>query len=257
MNIKMKKCDFNKIKDKMMDSLNEQNSLFDSFLEDHILKSVHYEILNDSEQVGYFSIFNESLLTQFYLDKNFRYCSQEIFDKVRRYEEVQKAFVSTGDEFFLTHIIDYSKDIQPQAYFFKDIRVEICEDKVLNNFICRVAEQQDIELIKEKADDFFDDVFKQVQEKQIYIGYINEEIVSFGVIEKSKIYSNVASIGIYTVSDKRQCGIGRNTLIQLKEICYKEDIVPIAGCWYYNHNSKRTLQSAGMIPQSRLLVAKL
>ena len=257
MNVRILKCSFEKIKDKMMTSLNDHVSYFDSFLEDHIIKSEHYEILNDLEQIGYFSIFDKSLLTQFYLDKNFRGCSQEIFDKIRRYEEIQKAFVSTGDEFFLTHVIDYSQKIEPQAYFFKDIKTEMSEDKILNDFTCRLAVQQDIELIKEKTGDFFDDVIKQVQNKEIYIGYKDEEIVSFGIIEKSKIYRNVASIGMYTVSENRQCGIGRNTLIRLKEICYQEDIIPIAGCWYYNHNSKKTLQSAGMVPQSRLLVAKI
>lgn len=257
MNINITKSSFEKIKEKMITSINDQVSYFDSFLEDHILKSEHYEILNGSEQIGYFSIFDKSLLTQYYLDKSFRYYSQEIFDKIRRYEEIQRAFVSTADEFFLTHIIDYSHKIEPQAYFFKDMKAVISDDNILNNFTCRLAVQQDIELIKDKTGDFFDDVIEQVQKKQIYIGYKDEEIMSFGIIEKSQIYRNVASIGMYTVSEKRQCGIGRNTLIRLKEICYQEGIIPIAGCWYYNHNSKKTLQSAGMIPQSRLLVAKL
>lgn len=31
-----------------------------------------------------------------------------------------------------------------------------------------------------------------------------------------------------------------NALIRLKEMCYQEDLTPIAGCWYYNHNEVNT-----------------
>ena len=31
----------------------------------------------------------------------------------------------------------------------------------------------------------------------------------------------------------------------------------IAGCWYYNHTSKKTLEKAGMLTQTRLLKGQL
>lgn len=255
MDIKIKKSNFEKIKERMLNNINDRISYFDSFLEERILKSEHYEILFESEQIGYFSIFDSNLLTQFFLDKEFRNISQEVFDKIRRFENVQKAFVPTSDEFFLSHVIDYSRKIESQAYFFKDSKRKISENKIFSNFFCKLALQKNIELIKRETGDFFDDIIKQVEKQQIYICYKDEIVVSFGIIEKSKLYENVASIGMFTVSENRQCGIGRNTLIKLKEICYQEDLIPIAGCWYYNHNSKKTLESAGMFSQSRLLVA--
>ncbi|MTI49869.1 N-acetyltransferase [Sporosalibacterium faouarense] len=257
MDFKIRKSNLENIKEIMESGLSKHNSYFDSFLEDHIIKSNHYEILDDENNIGYFSIFEENLLTQFYMKDEYQHLSQEVFDKVRRYEQVNKAFVHTGDEFYLTHIIDYSRNIEPQAYFFKDSKIEIPKDKILSDFSYKLATEQDIDIIKKHSGDFFDDVIEQVKKKQLYMGYKNNEVVSFGIIEKSKLYNNVASIGMFTASDKRKCGIGRNTLIHLKEVCYKNNIEPIAGCWYYNHNSKKTLQSAGMIGQSRLLVAKL
>ncbi len=35
--------------------------------------------------------------------------------------------------------------------------------------------------------------------------------------------------------------------------CRQKELHPIAGCWYYNHNSKKTLERAGMVTQTRLL----
>lgn len=254
MNIKIIKCDFEKIKESLLRNISHMRSPIDSFLEEHILKSNHYEILLDLTQIGYFSIYKKHLLTQFYVDKSYIYLAQEIFDKVRRYEQVEKAFVYTADEFFLSHAIDYSKKIECQAYFFQDSELAISEDKVLTNFNLRVATEKDVELILEKTGDFFDDVVDDVKRQEIFIGYLEDEIVSFGIIEKSELYNNIASIGMYTVSQHRQAGIGRNTLLRMKAICYENGLTPIAGCWYYNHNSKKTLQSAGMFSQTRLLV---
>lgn len=257
MNFKIKECGLQQIREKMMTSINERISYIDSFLEEHIIKSKHYEILLDSRQIGYFSIHKGSLLTQFYMDKEFRHLSQQAFEKVRRFDHVEKAFVPTNDEFFLSHIFDYARKTELQAYFFEDSGREMSKDKILDGFTCRLAVKEDINLIREKAENFFDDIERHVEEQQIYIGYLNQQVVSFGIVEKSVLYENVASIGMMTVSDKRQSGIGRNTILQLKDICYKKGITPIAGCWYYNHNSKKTLESAGMFAQTRLLLARL
>lgn len=254
MDITIKKARFEDIKEKLLTSINDQCSYIDSFLEEHILKSEHYEILSGSKQIGYFSIFENNLLTQFYLDSEFRGNAQEIFDRIKRYENIQKAFVPTSDEFFLSHAFDYSKRIDPQAYFFKDSKVVPEDDKLLVNFECKLASNVDIDFIVEKSADFFDNLSNRIENNEIYIGFLNNNPVSFGLIEKSILYSDVASIGMYSIPEKRQSGVGRNTLLKLKEICYNQGITPIAGCWYYNHNSKKTLESAGMFSQTRLLV---
>lgn len=257
MSIKIIGCCFEEIKEMITNNINNMRSPFDSFLEGHILKSDHYKVLLDLEAIGYFSIYDKSLLTQFYIDRQYTCLAQEIFDRVKRYQYVQKAFVYTGDEFFLSHAIDYSRKIEPQAYFFQDLKQSNFEEVDLENFSCRVAIEEDIGLISEKSGGFFDDIVKQVSNQEIFIMYLKDQVVSFGIIEKSKLYENIASIGMFTVSEHRQKGIGRNTLLKLKKICYESDLIPIAGCWYYNHNSKKTLQRAGLFSQSRLLVVHL
>ena len=253
MKFQINKCRFEQVKDKIVCNARGQVSPFDSYLEERILKSQHYEIINNSKQIGYFSIQNKNLLTQFYLEKEFRGFAQEIFNKIIKYEEVQKAFISTGDEFFLSHAMDLSKNVELGAYFFQDTKLTVPSEKIIDNFEYKIATLNDVEFIKEKSQDFFDKIDERIKRKEIYICFINDRKVSFGIIEESKLYENVASIGMFTIAQERQSGVGRNTIIKLKEICYENGIIPIAGCWYYNHNSKKTLESAGMYTQTRLL----
>ena len=82
---------------------------------------------------------------------------------------------------------------------------------------------------------------------------MDDAIVSFGTIEKSKVYEDIVSIGVFTSKGFRQKEMGRNTPLFLKRECYQNKLRPIAGYWYYNHNSKKTLESAGMFTQTRSL----
>jgi GNAT superfamily N-acetyltransferase len=256
MSIKIKAVELSDIKSLLLENIKQHVSCFESYLEGHILKSQHYLIIKDAEAIGYFSIFNKNLLTQFFIDNHYRHYAQEAFHKIRRSEEIQHAFVPTSDEFFLSHALDYSKNVDLQAYFFKDSKREIRDIKI-PHFSYRQATGRDIDFIRDKSGDFFDDIDRQIVDGELYIAEREGKVVAFGIIEKSKLYDHVASIGMFTIAEGRQQGIGTNMLIALKELCYREGITPIAGCWYYNHNSKKTLEKAGFFSQTRLLKIQL
>ena len=61
------------------------------------------------------------------------------------------------------------------------------------------------------------------------------------------------SIGMYTVPKYRQMNIAKMTLRRLILEALKAQVQPIAGCWYYNHASKKTLEGVGMISNTRHL----
>lgn len=50
----------------------------------------------------------------------------------------------------------------------------------------------------------------------------------------------------------RYQGFGRSIILALKDIVYEKGMIPIAGCEYFNHNSKKTLESSGMCSTTRL-----
>jgi hypothetical protein len=48
-------------------------------------------------------------------------------------------------------------------------------------------------------------------------------------------------------------GVGTATIALLIAECRRLGLRPVAGCWYYNLASKRTLERAGMFAPTRLL----
>ena len=247
------KCTFSQLEELTNEYLSSLVSPMDSFLEDHIIESEHFLIAIDDNKAGYFSIHNQELLTQFYINKDYRHLGQEIFFKVKKMQNIYYAFVSTSDEFFLSHALDEYKSMEKQAYFFKDLKVLSQKEKIDNSLSIKAAESSDIDDILKGSGDFFDNVNESILNEEIYIIRKEDSIAGFGIIEKGTLMKGYASIGMYTIEGFRRMGIGRNILLMLKEIVYKNHMKPIAGCWYYNHNSKKTLESAGMYSDTRLL----
>ncbi len=74
-----------------------------------------------------------------------------------------------------------------------------------------------------------------------------------GIIVDNVIMNGCKGTGMFTNPKYRQQGVGRSIILHLKEICNEKGIIPLPGCWYYNHESKKTLESAGYISRTRLL----
>jgi RimJ/RimL family protein N-acetyltransferase len=87
----------------------------------------------------------------------------------------------------------------------------------------------------------------------VFVTLRDKEPVGFGILVESRLYEDVASIGMYTIERFRQTGVGTATIAMLIAECRRRSLRPVAGCWYYNHRSQRTLQRAGMYSSTRLL----
>jgi predicted acetyltransferase len=227
-------------------------SAVDSFYEDHILESAHYRILVGKEMAGFASIHEESMITQFSLASPYKHYGQAIYQRLRKMEEVRAAFVPTCDEFFLSHALDDYRELAKQAYFFA-VGDNAVDQNVMNTYSLRQAGQGDVSFIRENSGDFFDKLEEDVKAGEIFMTLKGDDCVGFGVIVKSKFYDDVASIGMYTIERFRRAGIGAATIKLLIQKCRKSNLRAVAGCWYYNHLSKKTLERAGMYTQTRLL----
>lgn len=231
------------------------SSPIDSFIEEHILGSEHFLIMLGEEAIGYFSIHRKEMITQFYLAKPYWKRAQEIFYQIKKMQFVRSAFVTTCDEFFLSHALDECRSLEKQAYFFQDAGQSVASRDP--EIMVRVANVSELAAVKEHSGDFFEeneeDLMRQIRNRSIYFAERRGEIVGFGVVERGNIMKAYASIGMYTKPHLRRMGVGRSILLALKEEVWKEGLAPIAGCWYYNHNSKKTLESAGMVTRTRLL----
>ena len=241
--------DFAEIKDEVRAHLVSLPSTIDSFLEGHIRDSAHYRIVVDGVASGFASIHKEQLITQFALTEPYRRHGQPIFARLRKHEQVQAAFVPTCDEFYLAHALDEYRQLAKQAYFFAAGPAV----PVADTFSLRPAELVDAAQIKQESGDFFDPIEGRIEKSELFVTLRGDEAVGFGIIERSVIFPAVASIGMFTIDGMRRDGAGTATIALLREECGRQGLRAVAGCWYYNHRSKRTLERAGMYSSTRLL----
>jgi RimJ/RimL family protein N-acetyltransferase len=243
---------FPEIREATRQHLGSLPSAIDSFLEDHILASNHYRIVVAGEIAGFASIHEERLITQFALSEPYRRCGQTLFRKLRQMEQVRSAFVPTCDEFFLAHALDDYRQLAKQAYFFTT-PPGISEAVAPDRYTMRPAVMDDADLVRRESDDFFEHLERHIAAGELLVTLRGGEPVGFGILVKSTLYEDVVSIGMYTIERFRQARVGTATIAMLIEECRRRTLRPVAGCWYYNHRSRRTLERAGMYSPTRLL----
>ena len=240
------------IREAMREHLRALPSAIDSFLEDHILASNHYRIVATGQTAGFASIYEERLITQFALSEPYRQHGQALFRDLRQMEQVRSAFVPTCDEFFLAHALDDYRQLAKQAYFFAT-PAGVGEAVATTRDSIRPAALIDADFVRQESGDFFEHLERHIEAGELFVTLRGEEPVGFGVLVKSTLYEDVASIGMYTIERFRHSGVGTATVAMLIEECRLRSLRPVAGCWYYNHRSRRTLQRAGMYSSTRLL----
>ena len=243
---------FAEVREAMRQHLRALPSAIDSFLEDHILASNHYRIVIAGETAGFASIHEERLITQYALSAPYRRFGQAVFRELRQMEQVRAAFVPTCDEFFLAHALDDYRQLAKQAYFFATPPGG-SEGVATERYGMRPATIEDADFIRQASGDFFEHPERHIAAGELFLTLQGEEPVGFGILIKSTLYEDVASIGMYTIERFRQAGVGTATIAMLIEECRRRTLRPVAGCSFYNHRSRRTLQRAGMYSSTRLL----
>lgn len=246
------RVELSEIHDAMEQHLEALPRPIDSFLEDHILESAHYRILIAGATAGFASIHHASLITQFCLAEPYKRSGQVVFQRLRKLETVGASFVPTCDEFFLSHAIDDYRQLVKQAYFFSVGRDTVEPDATRRCSLSQ-ADLADMSFIQEQSGGFFQHLEQHLRAGELFLTRRDGHCVGFGLLIKSRFCRDVASIGMYTIEPFRNTGVGTATIALLIAECGRRGLKAVAGCWYYNHLSKRTLERAGMVTQTRLL----
>jgi GNAT superfamily N-acetyltransferase len=252
-NINIEKCIFEDIKTLVVEYYIKNKIIVDSFWEGHVREGIHYKIMHQKKIAGYFSVNKETVLVLFYILEEYRNISQELFTIIRKYESVKEALIPTGDEFFISHAIDNYTKIEKQAYF--SIYIDKPPKKLIAVELKLADIEKDMEILN-ICHDFLKDVIEEMQKVpgiEIYIAKHDDIIIGFGIIDYQKIIDIYASIGMIVIEEYRQKGYGANILNELKRIVKSNGKIALSGYWYYNHNSKKTIESAGGYSKTRLL----
>lgn len=249
----VKECTIAEIENHVKEYLEGLSSPFDSFLEEHILSSTFYLIQDDSEDVGYFAIYNNERLTQFYIRRSYQMYAQKLFLQALDRHSVKYLFVPTCDELLISLAIDQDFAINKQAYFFQDSQVNLSASRVGDGEVFRLATQGDQQSIQQVCGNFLNDYERRIEDGELFVYYRNTDLLGIGLIESSQLFEGLASIGMFANEAYRKKGVGKAIVLQLRKWCNDHGITPISGCWYYNEASKRTLESGGMVTKTRLL----
>jgi len=229
------------------------SSPIDSYLENHILDSMCFRILDGEQALGFYAIHGGNLVTQYYLTPTARRYAQTAYAEILSRHAIANAFAPTCDEFFLSHALDACAAVHKQACFFSTLPGGDTDGQFAEDVQFRLAHPTDLAEIIAVSGDFLEPAGKMVGDGAVRLGYRGTELIAIGVIEPSRLFDRQASIGMFTRDDMRGRGIGRRTIRYLIEQCRAVGIAPVAGCWYFNHASKRTLEAAGMVSSTRLL----
>lgn len=182
--------------------------------------------------------------------------AQAIFQRILEEYSIQTAFVATCDELFLSLCLDFHKSVEMQAYFFDgSVPRPVTPPEFGKACLCPVSSGE-LSEVKKVSGDFFDEVSEDdlLQKRTIlYRLSENGETLGFGIVVPGGLLTQYASIGMITLEAHRRRGVGRSILLHLADLCRENGFLPIAGCWYGNRNSKRTLESAGLNSKTRLL----
>ena len=224
---------------------------YDDFLEDHILSSDIYTIRADGEQIGFFGV-HEALLTILVVDELHFQLANLILEKILADCGVKEAFVPTTDLAFLSVALEKHSEVKIQALHFSDTRRTVRAPEFSRDHL-RLAMAEDVDAIAAMADDFLEDYAEMIAAQQLYVLEDGGEVLGLGVTVENRIMPDCIGTGMFAREDRRGEGIGRSILLHLKSIVYKQGKTPVAGCWYYNTGSRKTLESAGYITKSKLL----
>jgi len=251
--INVKKCDLKDLQNYICEYYTKNKIIVDSIWEDDVRASNLYKIEDGEETAGFFAIHKETELILFNVFEKYRKVSQELFSIIKKFESVNHALIPTGDEFFLSHAFDNYIKIEKEAYYFLytdenpkkiiDIELQLADIEKDRKILCLCYD-----FLKEELENI-----ECAINEEIYIIKHENNIIGFGVIDYQKIVNIYASTGMAVLDEYRQKGYGANILYRLKNIVKERGLIPISRCWYYNHNSKKTMESAGAYSKTRLL----
>lgn len=217
------------------------NGGFDDFYEDLIKESNHYLIEFSNEIIGCFAVNNDNQLVCLYVFNEYKHIYEEIFERIISFDYVSSIKTITNDTMMMNEIIRRNFNFTKGAYNFKYIG-----DSLRSSLKMRKAKLEDIEDIKVLFKDFFDNYEERIKKGCLYLGYVKDKIVSLGNTHNHTFNHNVISIGVIVVESERYKGYGVDTIKSLTKEGLDKGLIVQAGCWLYNHASKKMLIKAGL-----------
>jgi GNAT superfamily N-acetyltransferase len=225
---------------------------FDDFFETHITEANAYRIEIVGVTAGFATVHGDNALTQFHLHAPYRHMGRAVFQQARLLQQVTHASLPASDSFFLTHALDDYRMLEKQAYFFaQDVDLPAPVSTALTFTPARAADEA---MVMAFSGDFLgEETGRVIQKDGLVLVHRAGELIGLGVCLPLILTPQRRGIGMFVAESHRRAGVGTEIIRWLMGRCAANGLQPVAGCWYYNHASRRTLHAAGMAAVNRWL----
>lgn len=207
----------------------------DSYIPRHQLDATHRQILVNGSAVGVLA-HTDKELTLLTLSPAAKRYDRQIVEQVLRETGIRHAYAASWDAHHIELFGSFASDIIPQAYQF-DFPEPPREP--IPGLRLRPATESDLPYL-ERAE------FHNLPITQLRMAELAGTQVGIGVAEPHALEPSTVDIGMFADSDRRRTGIGRSIIALLANDVTNSGRRPVAGCWWRNWASRRTLESAGM-----------
>jgi len=225
----------------------------DDFWEGHVLDSQIYRVELSGQMIGLCGLYNQENLTLFYIQPGFLRHAQPAFNAMLDVLKPQYSFAPTNDELLISLCMDKQVKIEMQAYFWKHGGSIVRPAEYSRELLTLAVPSDEADIMAMEDEEDKAEVAERIAQGKYYVMRENGVYLGQGNFHKHTIIANAVSIGMAVHPDFRRKGVGRSIIMHLADICHENELMPYCGCWYYNHNSKATLESAGFVTQTRLL----
>ena len=253
----IKKSGIKEIEAELKSHVSSLSFPMDSWLEDCLLfKCVIYKLMCRNVCVGYAAQMEQNLQFFHVKKKYFRYAPTLLEKFISEYA-ITKVYVMTQDSLLCALIAEWEYKKEKQACFFTDSGKTAKPVTEMTQPVFRIAANTDAGRIRRMSGKFFDDKncgFSCLEERiaagMIFMLENKRNLLGCGVIEKGMVFQHCVSIGMFVNRKYRGKGYAGIILLKLKAWTYKNGFTPVAGCWYYNTLSRKSLEAAGMVATS-------
>jgi len=92
-----------------------------------------------------------------------------------------------------------------------------------------------------------------IKNNSLFVAFNNSDFLGIGEFRVNEINNKYADIGMAVVEKHRKNKIASYIVNSLKDHCYKNNLIPTAGCDFTNIGSRKTLIKMGMYPIHKIL----
>lgn len=233
------------------------SAAWDSYTEGNLFQNETYMICHEDNVIGYVNISKDNLYS-FYITKCYYRYAPDILEDIVKIFNIRSVEILTSDSLLTGLLMEWEYKVEEKsACFFSDgERMKRPKIKA-SNPLFREATLSDMEKIAACTGNFFDNLKEQIEDRRIFMLEDANALMGCGIVEIGKIFVDCVSIGMVTCKEHRNKGVAQTILWHLKEWAYARNLKPIAGCWYYNVLSRKSLEASGMVATGKSYVISL